>query len=73
MTAVGDDEHAPVEAYGVIGNPETCALVAPNGSIDWFPYPRVESPSIFAAILDGGRGRRFLGIRLGDPVIPDGS
>jgi GH15 family glucan-1,4-alpha-glucosidase len=51
--------YPPIEAYGVIGNLETCALVAPNGSIDWFPFPHLESPSILAAILDAERGGRF--------------
>ena len=52
-------EYPPIESYGVVGNLETCALVAPNGSIDWFPFPHLESPSIFAAILDTDRGGRF--------------
>ncbi|MFA9418273.1 glycoside hydrolase family 15 protein [Natrinema sp. HArc-T2] len=51
--------YLPIESYGVIGNLETCALVAPNGSIDWFPFPHLESPSILAAILDADRGGRF--------------
>ncbi|SDD77124.1 glycoside hydrolase family 15 protein [Natrinema hispanicum] len=51
--------YLPIESYAVIGNLETCALVAPNGSIDWFPFPHLESPSILAAILDAERGGRF--------------
>ena len=51
--------YTPIEDYGVVGNLETCALVAPNGSIDWFPFPHLESPSILAAILDAERGGRF--------------
>ncbi|TMT81672.1 glycoside hydrolase family 15 protein [Haloterrigena sp. H1] len=53
------EAYSPIESYGVIGNLETCALVAPNGSIDWFPFPHLESPSILAAILDADRGGRF--------------
>ncbi|OAQ51679.1 glycoside hydrolase family 15 [Natrinema mahii] len=53
------DAYPPIEAYGVVGNRETCALVAPDGSIDWFPFPHLESPSILAAILDAERGGRF--------------
>jgi GH15 family glucan-1,4-alpha-glucosidase len=49
----------PIEEYGCIGNLETCALVAPNGSIDWFPFPHVESPSILAGILDPDNGGQF--------------
>ncbi|ADB61614.1 glycoside hydrolase 15-related protein [Haloterrigena turkmenica DSM 5511] len=54
-----DDDYPPIEAYGVVGNLETCALVAPDGSVDWFPFPHLESPSIFAAVLDAERGGRF--------------
>ena len=56
---MGDTAYLPIEDYGVVGNLETCALVGPNGSIDWFPFPHLESPSIFAAILDTERGGRF--------------
>ncbi|MDE2250095.1 MAG: glycoside hydrolase family 15 protein, partial [Gammaproteobacteria bacterium] len=45
--------------YGLIGNCETAALVSTSGSIDWFCYPRFDSPSIFAAILDRQRGGSF--------------
>lgn len=56
----------PIEEYGFIGNLETCALVAPNGSVDWFPFPHLESPSILAGILDPNRGGCF---RIG-PITP---
>jgi GH15 family glucan-1,4-alpha-glucosidase len=45
--------------YGLIGNCETAALVSTSGSIDWFCYPRFDSPSIFAALLDRQRGGSF--------------
>ena len=35
------------------------ALVGDTGSIDWFCYPRFDSPSIFGAILDDSKGGRF--------------
>ncbi|MFC6757210.1 trehalase-like domain-containing protein [Halomicroarcula sp. GCM10025894] len=54
-----DGDYTPIEAYGLVGNLETCALVGPDGSVDWFPFPHVESPSVFAAILDAKRGGRF--------------
>ena len=56
---MAESGYAPIEAYGVVGNLETCALVAPDGSIDWFPFPHIESPSILAAILDDEDGGRF--------------
>jgi GH15 family glucan-1,4-alpha-glucosidase len=45
--------------HGLIGNLQTSALVATDGSIDWFCAPRFDSPSIFAALLDHDRGGRF--------------
>ncbi|OVE83930.1 glycoside hydrolase family 15 protein [Natronolimnobius baerhuensis] len=54
-----DDDYLPLEAYGVIGNNDRCALVGHNGSIDWCCFPHLESPSVFAAILDADDGGRF--------------
>ncbi|AEB12671.1 glycoside hydrolase family 15 protein [Marinithermus hydrothermalis] len=52
-------DYKPLEAYGLVGNLETCALVARDGAIDWLPLPHLESPSIFAALLDPERGGHF--------------
>ena len=52
--------YAPIENYGVIGDLHTVALVGNNGSIDWFCYPRFDSPSVFASVLDDARGGSFV-------------
>jgi GH15 family glucan-1,4-alpha-glucosidase len=51
--------YLPIENYGLIGNMLTVALVGTNGSIDWFCYPHIDSPSIFGAILDHQKGGFF--------------
>src|SRR5271165_1443450 len=51
--------YQPIENYGIIGNMRTVALVGINGSIDWYCFPRFDSPSIFGAILDDKKGGRF--------------
>jgi GH15 family glucan-1,4-alpha-glucosidase len=49
----------PIEDYGVIGNMRSIALVGSQGSIDFFCFPRFDSPTIFAALLDPEKGGFF--------------
>lgn len=60
--------YQPIENYGLIGNLRTVALVGMNGSIDWFCYPHIDSPSVFGAILDDQKGGRFQISALADRV-----
>jgi GH15 family glucan-1,4-alpha-glucosidase len=51
--------YKPISDYGVIGDMHSAGLVTTGGSIDWLCFPRFDSPSVFAAILDDQRGGRF--------------
>ena len=51
--------YPPIAGHGLIGDLQTAALVATDGTIDWFCCPRFDSPSVFAALLDENRGGRF--------------
>ena len=51
--------YQPIENYGMIGDMHSVALVGTNGSIDWLCWPRFDSPSVFAAILDDKKGGSF--------------
>jgi GH15 family glucan-1,4-alpha-glucosidase len=51
--------YLPIEDYGIIGNMRTAALVGMNGSIDFLSCPDFDSPTVFAALLDDGKGGRF--------------
>ncbi len=55
-------KHRPTESidnHGVIGDLNTVALVDVNGTIDFMCWPRFESPSVFASLLDAERGGSF--------------
>lgn len=51
--------YKPIHDYGLIGDMNSAALVSLDGSIDWACFPRFDSPSVFASILDDTKGGRF--------------
>ena len=48
----GIPTHAKMYNYGLIGDMASAALVGTDGAVDWCCFPRFDSPSVFAAILD---------------------
>jgi GH15 family glucan-1,4-alpha-glucosidase len=58
---VGGSRFPPIADYGFISDCEVCALIAPSGSVEWMCLPRMDGPSIFAAMLDRHAGWFRLG------------
>ncbi len=51
--------YEPIENHGIIGNLQTVAMVALTGTIDFMCFPDFDSPTLFASLLDSGKGGFF--------------
>jgi GH15 family glucan-1,4-alpha-glucosidase len=48
--------YPPIARHGVIGDRRTGALVAADGTLDWFCVPEFDGEPVFGALLDPSRG-----------------
>ena len=51
----------PIAEYGFLSDCEVSALIAASGAVEWMCLPRMDSPSVFATVLDRGAGSFRLG------------
>jgi alpha,alpha-trehalase len=58
---LGGSPFPPIADYGFISDCEVCALIAPSGNVEWMCLPRMDGPSVFAAMLDRQAGWFRLG------------
>jgi GH15 family glucan-1,4-alpha-glucosidase len=56
--------YPPIEHHGVVGDRRTAALVAADGTIDWWCVPDYDGLPVFASLLDAERGGAW---RIGPP------
>jgi GH15 family glucan-1,4-alpha-glucosidase len=50
------DRYPDISNHGLIGDLQTAALVATDGTVDFFCCPRFDSPSVFCSLLDADKG-----------------
>jgi alpha,alpha-trehalase len=57
----GGSPFPAIADYAFLSDCHTGALVAPDGSVEWFGAPRFDSPSLFGALLDRRAGAFRIG------------
>jgi GH15 family glucan-1,4-alpha-glucosidase len=63
-------DRVPIGAYGLIGDTRSAALVAPDGSIDWWCVPRFDDAPLFGRLVGGPDAGWFV-VGPAEPVVID--
>ncbi len=69
MTIPSPTSAPAIGDYAIIGDCRSAALVSRHGSIEWLCWPRFDSASVFAAMLDRAKGGFFSVAPLGDARV----
>jgi hypothetical protein len=69
-STLGGSPFPPIAEYGFLSDCQVSALIAASGTVEWMCLPRMDGPSVFAAILDRGAGWFRLGPA--DVTVPAG-
>jgi len=48
--------YQPIGDYALVGDCHTAALIAHDGSIDWYCPGRFDAPAVFCRLLDADKG-----------------
>jgi GH15 family glucan-1,4-alpha-glucosidase len=64
----GPSAFPPIAEYAFLSDCEASALVAPSGAVEWLCLPKMDSASVFGAVLDRDAGSFRLGPA--DQVVP---
>ncbi len=68
LRPIGVGRDVPIADYGFLSDGEATALVSPGGVVDWMCAPRMDSPSVFGALLGPHAGR--FSLTPSDVVVP---
>jgi GH15 family glucan-1,4-alpha-glucosidase len=53
---LGGSPFPPIADYAFLSDCETTCLIGPSGNVEWLCLPRMDSPSVFGAVLDRDAG-----------------